>query len=237
MPSRVFSTSKRRLASAAAAGGFALLAAAVFLWPWDPADYVPVPSRTQPDGETIGWVSKVEANTIHVNSGPFGGGVVALIVSRNTHITVGANEGWFEDIRPGGQVKVAYDMFEGRRMARSVEILVDEGARRLSRGEMRLKGTTGPVTAEPSPTVAKTPADGRPAASDKAAESATRPAPVATSPTAPSTTSTEKPTPTPSVRTTPSRGRRGPRRWRRRIGSRRRRRAGAPRSKRTLRRP
>jgi hypothetical protein len=162
-----------------------------------------VPSRAQPDGETIGWVSKVEATTIHVNSGPFGGGVVPLIVSRNTRIMVGSKEGWFEDIRPGGQVKVAYDMFEGRRMARSVEILVDEGATRLSRGEMRLKGTSGAVSAEPTPTVAKTPADGRPATSDKAAEPATHPAPVATSPTAPSTTSTEKHVPTPSGRTTP----------------------------------
>jgi hypothetical protein len=176
MPSRAFSTSKRLLTFAIAAGGFALLAALVFMGTSDPADYAPVPSHVQPDGETVGWVSKVEANTIHVNSGPFGGGVVALVVSRNTRITVGSKDGWFEDIRPGGQVKAAYDMFEGRRMARSVEILVDEGGRGVTRGAPRLKPEGQPAAADKA---------------DKAGESATSTAPVDRPPTASSTTSTD----------------------------------------------
>src|SRR4029450_8444853 len=125
----------------AAGGGLRPLAAVAFVWPSDPADYA-VPRRAQPDGETVGWVSKVESSTIYVNSGPFGGGVVPVLVTRNTRVTVGSKEGWFEDIRPGGQVKVAYDMFEGRRMARAVEILVDEGARRVTGTQTRPEGAT-----------------------------------------------------------------------------------------------
>ncbi|MGH7374696.1 MAG: hypothetical protein ACREJY_10760, partial [Candidatus Rokuibacteriota bacterium] len=109
---RMVSGGNRFLAIGAAAGSLALLAAVVLmLWPPDPTDYTFTPGREQVDGETVGWVSKVEANTIHVNSGPFGGGVVPLVVTKATRITVGgAKEGWFEDIRPGGQVKVAYEL-------------------------------------------------------------------------------------------------------------------------------
>ena len=93
----------RFLTIGAAAGSLALLAAVVLmLWPPETAEYEFTAARAQtPDGETVGWVSKVESNTIHVNSGPFGGGVVPLVVTKATRITVGAKEGWFEDIRPG----------------------------------------------------------------------------------------------------------------------------------------
>ncbi|HEU4439509.1 MAG TPA: hypothetical protein VFT36_09660 [Methylomirabilota bacterium] len=185
-------TNKRTLISSIAAGAIVLLAAVLFLAPSDPADHAPLPRLAQPDGETVGWVSKVQANTIHVNSGPFGGGVVALVVTRDTQITVGAKEGWFEDIRPGGQVKVSYDMFEGRRMARTVEILVDEGARRLTRVEPRVKGTTG-TTTERGPAAAKGRAESPPAAAEEVAERAAVPAPA---PTTPAATFGEKPTAT-----------------------------------------
>ena len=127
---RVVGGGNRFLSIGAAAGSLALLAAVVLmLWPPDPGDYAFTPGRDRPDGETVGWVSKVEANTIHVNSGPFGGGVVPLVVTKTTRITVGAKDGWFEDIRPGGQVKVAYELYHGRRFARSVRD--DERRRRL----------------------------------------------------------------------------------------------------------
>ena len=105
-------------------------------------------------------MSKVESNTIHVNSGPFGGGVVPLVVTKATRITVGAKEGWFEDIRPGGQVKVAYELYHGRRFARSVELLVDEGAKRPARGPMPVKGT---AEAPAQPEKATSAPDPRPA--------------------------------------------------------------------------
>jgi hypothetical protein len=130
--------------------------------------------REQPDGETVGWVSKVEGNRIHVSAGPFGGGVMPLEVTKQTRITAGAKEGWFEDIRLGGQVKVGYEIHNGRRLARTVELLVDDGPRRPIRAEPRVKSAgTGPATervpAKPSVATTSTP-DARPAPTAKAAE-------------------------------------------------------------------
>ena len=138
--------SNRLLSLSAAVGSIALLAVVIFmLWPVDPPDTATA-DRDQVDGEAIGWISKVEANTIHVNSGPFGGGVLPLLVTRNTRIMVGSKEGWFEDIRPGGQVKVVYQIAHGKRLARTVELLVDEGPRRPARPEPRVKSTSGSAT-------------------------------------------------------------------------------------------
>ena len=132
------------------------------LWPPDPGDYAFTPGRDRPDGETVGWVSKVESNTIHVNSGPFGGGVVPLVVTKSTRITIGAKDGWFEDIRPGGQVKVAYELYHGRRFARSVELLVDEGSRRPVRATPQVRGPADAPTPPERVTSAPAP-DARPA--------------------------------------------------------------------------
>jgi hypothetical protein len=130
--------------------------------------------RELSDGETVGWVSKVDGNRIHVNAGPFGGGVVPLEVTKHTRITAGAKEGWLEDIRLGGQVKVGYELYNGRRLARTVELLVDDGPRRPIRTELRVKSTgAGPaierVPAKPSVATTTTP-DARPAPTAKAAE-------------------------------------------------------------------
>lgn len=142
---------RRLLSLTAAVGSLVLLAVVIFmLWPADPSDTMTV-DRGQSDGETIGWVSKVEANTIHVNSGPFGGGVIPLLVTRNTRITIGSKEGWFEDIRPGGQVKVVYQVAHGKRVARTVEVLVDEGPRRPAHAEPRVKSTAGGAASEQGP--------------------------------------------------------------------------------------
>jgi hypothetical protein len=186
----------RFLTIGAAAGSLALLAAVVLmLWPPDPAGYTFTSGREQADGETVGWVSKVESNTIHVNSGPFGGGVVPLVVTKATRITVGgAKEGWFEDIRPGGQVKVAYELYHGRRFARSVELLVDEGAKRPVRTTQQLKSTAGTPA----------PPDARPAPAPQAAEPAPA-APVVVTPALDPrpAAATAKPAPRPEVRPAP----------------------------------
>jgi hypothetical protein len=178
----------RFLTIGAAAGSLALLAAVVLvLWPPEPADYAFTAGRAHVDGETVGWVSKVESNTIHVNSGPFGGGVVPLVVTKTTKITVGTKEGWFEDIRPGGQVKVAYELYHGRRFARSVELLVDEGSRHLARSTPQLKGP------------ADTPAPSKPVTSAPAPDAgpATAPTPTAA---APASAAAANPAPPPEIR-------------------------------------
>jgi hypothetical protein len=206
----VVSGGNRFLTIGAAAGSLALLAAVVLmLWPPETAEYEFTAARAQtPDGETVGWVSKVESNTIHVNSGPFGGGVVPLVVTKATRITVGAKEGWFEDIRPGGQVKVAYELYHGRRFARSVELLVDEGARRPpGRGSTPVKGTadaaavTGAPDARPAPKAAPS----APVAPAAPATPAPPPTPVVVAPTpAPkSAAAVAKPAPAPEIRPAP----------------------------------
>jgi len=139
----VASGSNRFVTIGAAVGSLVLLAAVVLLlWPGDPPDPTLTASTGPSEGETVGWVSKVEANTIHVNSGPFGGGVIPLLVTKQTRITIGAKEAWFDDIRPGGQVKVSYEVSNGRRLARSVQLLVDEVPRRPVRSEPRVTNTT-----------------------------------------------------------------------------------------------
>jgi hypothetical protein len=177
----------------AAAGSLALLALVVLmLWPSDPGEYAFTSGRDQIDGETVGWVSKVESNTIHVNSGPFGGGVVPLVVTRATRITIGAKEGWFEDIRPGGQVKVAYELYHGRRFARRVELLVDEGTRRPARA-VSPRGSTpavppgaGREPAGPELAPAARPAPAAPVTEPASAVApAPRPAPVTARPDTP----------------------------------------------------
>jgi len=202
----VASGGNRFLSIGAAAGSLALLAAVVLmLWPPDPGDYAFTPGRDRPDGETVGWVSKVESNTIHVNSGPFGGGVVPLVVTKSTRITVGAKDGWFEDIRPGGQVKVAYELYHGRRFARSVELLVDEGSRRPVRSTPQLKGPADApapperVTSAPAPDARPVPAPAMPVAPPPpvvvAPAPAPRPAPAAAAKPAPEIRPAPRPEP------------------------------------------
>jgi hypothetical protein len=198
MLSRGFWTNKHVLAFGIAAGSLVLLAAAVFMWPSDPGDYAPVPRRAEPDGETVGWVSKVEASTIFVNSGPFGGGVIPMVLTRNTRVTVGAQEGWFDDIRLGGQVKVAYDMFEGRRMARTIEILVEEGARRVPRSQPRPKDVAGGGGAERIPTTARSHTEERAATVDKSAEPPVSTPPAAAAPADVASEKSGVPTPAPA---------------------------------------
>ena len=128
-----------------------LLAAVVLmLWPSDPVDPTLAAGTGPSQGETVGWISKVEANTIHVSSGPFGGGVIPLLVTRQTRITVGSKEGWFDDIRPGGQVKVSYEISHGQRRARSVQLLVDEVPKRPVRPEPRVTNTASGTPTERS---------------------------------------------------------------------------------------
>jgi hypothetical protein len=211
----VVSGGNRFLSIGAAAGSLALLAAVVLmLWPPDPGDYAFTPGRDRPDGETVGWVSKVESNTIHVNSGPFGGGVVPLVVTKTTRITVGSKDGWFEDIRPGGQVKVAYELYHGRRFARSVELLVDEGSRRPVPASSPMRGTANAAApaerASPAPDArpAQAPVS-TPAPTPKIAAPVAPPPPVVVAPTprpepAPKpVTAAARPAPAPEVRPAP----------------------------------
>jgi hypothetical protein len=136
----------------AAVGSLALLAGAVMLVLRlaQPTEY-PVDLSRDPDGEIVGRVAKVEPGVILLSSEPSGSGVVPLVVTKDTRIMVGTIEGWLNDIRPGGQIKVAYDLYDGKRLARSVEVLVEQGARRPAAVEPPPKAAPGRKAADPAP--------------------------------------------------------------------------------------
>ena len=93
-----------------------------------PTEY-PVDRTRDPDGEMVGRVAKVEPGTILLTSEPPGSGVVPVVVAKDTRIMLGTIEGWMNDVHAGGQIKVAYDLHEGKKVARVVEVLPEQGAR------------------------------------------------------------------------------------------------------------
>ena len=104
-----------------------------------PTEY-PVDRTRDPDGEMVGRVAKVEPGTILLTSEPPGSGVVPVVVAKDTRIMLGTIEGWMNDVRAGGQIKVAYDLYEGKKVARVVEVLSEQGARRPAPVEPPGKG-------------------------------------------------------------------------------------------------
>ena len=104
-----------------------------------PTEY-PVDRTRDPDGEMVGRVAKVEPGTILLTSEPPGSGVVPVVVAKDTRIMLGTIEGWMNDVRAGGQIKVAYDLYEGKKVARVVEVLSEQGARRPAPVEPPVKG-------------------------------------------------------------------------------------------------
>jgi hypothetical protein len=114
----------------AAVGSLVLLAGSVMLVLrlTQPTEY-PVDRTRDPDGEMVGRVAKVEPGTILLTSEPPGSGVVPVVVAKDTRIMLGTIEGWMNDVHAGGQIKVAYDLHEGKKVARVVEVLPEQGAR------------------------------------------------------------------------------------------------------------
>jgi hypothetical protein len=136
----------------AAVGSLALLAGAVMLVLRlaQPTEY-PVDRSRIPDGEIVGRVAKVEPGAILLTSEPPGSGVVPVVVTKGARVMLGTIEGWMNDVRTGGQIKVAYDLYEGKKLARVVEVLPDEGARRLAPVEEPAKPAPPVAAAPPAP--------------------------------------------------------------------------------------
>ena len=128
----------------AAVGSLALLAGAVMLVlrVAQPPEY-PVDRSRDPDGELVGRVARVEPGAILLASEPAGADAVPVVVTKDTRVMLGTIEGWMNDVRPGGQVKVVYDLYEGKKLARVVEVLPDEPR---------------PTTAPPAPAATPAPA-------------------------------------------------------------------------------
>jgi hypothetical protein len=169
----------------AAVGSLALLAGAVMLVLRlaQPTEY-PVDLSRDPDGELVGRVAKVEPGAILLTSEPPGSGVVPVVVTKDTRIMVGTIEGWMNDVRTGGQIRVAYDLYEGKKLARVVEVLPEQGARPAAAPPVVAAPATSPparsktesprvalpkaMTPTPATPVPPTPAPEAPAARPKA---------------------------------------------------------------------
>jgi hypothetical protein len=136
----------------AAVGSLALLAGAVMLVLRlaQPTEY-PVDRSRDPDGEIVARVAKVEPGAILLTSEPSGSGVVPIVVTKDTRIMLGTIEGWMNDVRTGGQIKVAYDLYEGKKLARVVEVLPDQEAWRLAPVEAPAKAAPPVAAAPPAP--------------------------------------------------------------------------------------
>jgi hypothetical protein len=137
--------SSRLLRIGSGVGGLAVLVGTILLlWPREwPNNLMTRPSEGEHlFGETVGWVSKVEAstNTIHVSSRPLGVGAVPLLVTQDTKVVVGPEKGAFGDLHEGTHVRVAYELREGTSLARSVEILVEGETGRATHDEPRAMG-------------------------------------------------------------------------------------------------
>jgi len=175
----------RLLVAGAIAASLALLVGAVMLVIRlaQPPDYQL--SGRSPDGEIVGRVAQVEAGVILVQSEVLGGTTVPLLLTKGTRITVGNREGWLGDISSGTQIKVAYELYEGKRLAQSVEVLDGEAARR-------------PGPAEPPPSkAASSPRIGPPPAAPPVETAPLKPSPpaekAAVKPTAPEGKTTPAP--------------------------------------------
>jgi len=84
------------------------------LWPPETAEYEFTAARAQtPDGETVGWYRRSN-HTIHVNSGPFGGGVVPLVVTRPPGLPSAPRRAGSRTSGPAVRSKVAYELYHGR---------------------------------------------------------------------------------------------------------------------------
>ena len=90
-----------------------------------PPEY-PVDRSRDPDGELVGRVARVETGAILLSSASPGGDAVPIVVTKETRVMLGTIEGWMNDVQPGGQIKVVYDLYEGKKVARVVEVLPDE---------------------------------------------------------------------------------------------------------------
>ena len=145
----------------AAVGSLALLAGAVMLVLRleQPPEY-PIDRSRDPDGELVGRVASVEPGVILLSSEAPGGSAVPVVVTKDTRVMLGTIEGWMNDVQPGGQIKVAYDLYEGQKLARVVDVL-PEGARPTTAQPAMAAPAAPPAT--PAPTLQPEPPPATPA--------------------------------------------------------------------------
>jgi hypothetical protein len=117
-----------------------------------PPDY-PLSGRN-PDGEVVGRLAQVESGVVLVQPDAPGSSLVPLLLSKGTRVRIGSQEGWVGDLRPGGPVRVSYELYEGKRLAQTVEVPETAQARPA---EAPAKAAPAPKAPEPMPSQAAAP--------------------------------------------------------------------------------
>ena len=174
-----------------AGGGMVIVlgAAAMMLWPllWPPdpdASVQLVNGRLI--GETAGYVGRVDrtAQTVDVSSSLVGWRPIMVVVNDQTAILVQNRQGGFGDLLKDLPVRVSYEVVGDRRLAKSIEVVTEDGERARAAASGTAGGSVTPGLTSPavvpglSPVGPVTPPVVRPPA-DVPAQAARPPADVA----------------------------------------------------------
>jgi len=163
-------------------------AAAMMLWPllWPPdpdASVQLVNGRLI--GETSGYVGRVDraAQTVDISSSLVGWRPIMVVVNDQTSIMVQNRQGGFGDLLKDLPVRVSYEVVGDRRLAKSIEVVTEDGERARAAASGKngsvTPGLTSPAAVPALPPVgAVTPPAVRPPA-DVPAQAARPPADVA----------------------------------------------------------
>ena len=164
-------------------------AAAMMLWPllWPPdpdASVQLVNGRLI--GETSGYVGRVDrtAQTVDISSSLVGWRPIMVVVNDQTAIMVQSRHGGFGDLLKDLPVRVSYEVVGDRRLAKSIEVVAEDGERARAAVSGTAGGSVTPGLTSPAavpalaPVGAVTPPAVRPPA-DVPAQAARPPADVA----------------------------------------------------------
>jgi hypothetical protein len=88
----------------------------------------PRPADQPIPGMLEGSVKKIDpaAGTVQVGWGPSGALGRTLEVTGDTKIQVEGHQGTLADVREGAQVKASYEIFEGKTVAKQIEVMAAE---------------------------------------------------------------------------------------------------------------
>lgn len=131
--------------------GAAVLMLWPLLWPPDPDASVQLVNGRL-IGETAGYVGRVdrEAHTVDVSSSLVGWRPIVLLVNEQTAILVQDRQGGLGDLLKDLPVRVSYEVVGETRLARSIEIITDDGGRSRAAASTAVKpaGRAQPVAAD-----------------------------------------------------------------------------------------
>ena len=147
-----------------AGGGMVVVlgAAAMMLWPllWPPdpdASVQLVNGRLI--GETSGYVGRVDrtAQTVDISSSLVGWRPIVVVVNDQTAIMVQSRQGGFGDLLKDLPVRVSYEVVGDRRLAKSIEVVTEDGERSRAPASGK-NGSVTPGLTSPSAVPALSPA-------------------------------------------------------------------------------